>query len=109
MRNSSGSYTYFADGNKNIRQLINNSSSAVITNYDYTPFGKLYASSGTMAAANPFKFSSEYFDDETELVYYNYRYYDAKLGRWLSRDPIAEKGGMELTPFGGHGIKPHVN
>ena len=32
--------------------------------------------------------SSEVADDETGLVYYNYRYYSAELGRWLSRDPI---------------------
>ena len=45
----------------------------------------------------PFRFSSEYFDDETGLVYYNYRYYSPELGRWLSRDPSEERaGGLHL-------------
>ena len=35
-----------------------------------------------------FRFSSEYFDTVTGLVYYNFRYYSPELGRWLSRDPI---------------------
>ena len=35
-------------------------------------------------------------DDETSLVYYNYRYYSPELGRWLSRDPIEEEGGWNL-------------
>jgi RHS repeat-associated protein len=37
------------------------------------------------APACPFRFSSEYLDSETNLVYYNYRYYSPELGRWLKR------------------------
>ena len=48
---------------------------------------------------NPFRFSSEYADDETGLVYYNYRYYSPQLGRWTKRDPIEEKGGVNLYGF----------
>ena len=40
-----------------------------------------------MAKANPFRFSTKYQDDETDLLYYGYRYYNASTGRWLSRDP----------------------
>lgn len=29
-------------------------------------------------------------------MYYNFRYYSPELGRWLSRDPIEEKGGYNL-------------
>ena len=29
-------------------------------------------------------------------MYYNYRYYSTALGRWLSRDPIGERGGWNL-------------
>jgi RHS repeat-associated protein len=41
-----------------------------------------------MAKANPFRFSTKYQDDETDLIYYGYRYYNASMGRWLSTDPI---------------------
>ena len=44
-----------------------------------------------MAKANPFRFSTKYQDDETDLLYYGYRYYNASTGRWLSRDPIGEE------------------
>ena len=40
--------------------------------------------------ANPFRFSTKYFDAETGLYYYGYRYYSPNLGRWISRDPIGE-------------------
>ena len=38
--------------------------------------------------SNPWRFSSEYFDDDVEMVYYNYRHHDLIVGRWQSRDPI---------------------
>jgi RHS repeat-associated protein len=44
-----------------------------------------------MAKANPFRFSTKYQDDETDLLYYGYRYYNSNTGRWLSRDPLGEE------------------
>jgi hypothetical protein len=35
-------------------------------------------------------------------VYYGYRYYNADMGRWLNRDPIAEKGGANVYGFVGN-------
>ena len=32
--------------------------------------------------------STKYFDDETELAYFGFRYYSPELGRWVNRDPI---------------------
>jgi len=52
-----------------------------------------------MAKANPFRFSTRYQDEETGLVYYGHRYYDASTGRWLGRDPIGENGGRNLYGF----------
>jgi uncharacterized protein RhaS with RHS repeats len=33
------------------------------------------------------------------VTYYAYRYYDPVTGRWLSRDPIEEEGGLNLYGF----------
>ena len=52
-----------------------------------------------MTKLNPFRFSTEYDDDETDLLYYGYRCYNPSTGRWSSRDPIAEKGGNNLYAF----------
>lgn len=46
-----------------------------------------------------FRFSTKYQDDESDLLYYGYRYYNASTGRWLSRDPSGEKGGLNLYGF----------
>jgi RHS repeat-associated protein len=90
----SATYYYFADANKNIGQLID-SSGNIKAQYEYSPFGVETFTGGTYTD-NPFHFSSEYFDSETNLIYYNYRYYNPSLERWLSRDPIEEKGGWNL-------------
>jgi RHS repeat-associated protein len=52
-----------------------------------------------MGRANPFRFSSKYQDDETDLVYYGYRYYNSGTGRWIARDPIAERSGHNIYAF----------
>jgi RHS repeat-associated protein len=36
------------------------------------------------------------------MYYYGYRYYDPNTGRWPSRDPIAEEGGINLYGFVGN-------
>jgi uncharacterized protein RhaS with RHS repeats len=33
------------------------------------------------------------------MNYYGYRYYSPELGRWVNRDPIAEKGGLNIYAF----------
>ena len=75
---------YFHDGNKNVSDLVDIQGSVV--HYDYTAFGNPTASS---ASDNPFRFSSELYDEVLGLAYYNYRHYNYREGRWLTRDPIA--------------------
>ena len=48
------------------------------------------------ADALPFHFSTKFTDPESGLNYYGYRYYDARDGRWLGRDPMEEAGGKNL-------------
>jgi len=36
------------------------------------------------------------------LAYYGFRYTDPKTGRWMSRDPIGERGGANLYGFCGN-------
>jgi RHS repeat-associated protein len=45
------------------------------------------------------RFHGEQRDEETGYYNYGYRYYDPVTGRWPSRDPIAEEGGMNLYGF----------
>ncbi len=44
----------------------------------------------------PFHYSSKLRDADSGFNYYGYRFYDPGAGRWLNRDPIEEKGGVNL-------------
>ena len=83
-------YYYVTDGNKNVMSLID-AAGTKVAEYVYDPFGRLLSSTGELAEINPFRFSSEFHDDELGLVYYNYRYYNPQLGRWTKRDPLPNK------------------
>src|SRR5215472_11434425 len=52
-----------------------------------------------MAKVSPFRFSTKSQDDETDLLYYGYRYYNASTARWMSRDPMDEKDTPNLYCF----------
>jgi RHS repeat-associated protein len=60
--------------------------------HDYGPFGEPIRMTGTMAKNDPFRFSTKYDDDESDLLYYGYRYYKPSTGTWPNRDPLNERG-----------------
>ena len=99
----SGSYIYFYDANGNVGQLIDwENDGTLVAKYEYDPYGGNLLDptdpqeSGPYAADNPFRFSTKYFDDETALGYWGYRYYSPRLGRWLTREPLEEQGSLNL-------------
>ena len=90
-------YTY--DGNGNVMGLIDLTDIGdprVSAEYEYGPFGEALRVSGPLGQSNPFRFSSKFADYLSGLVYYGYRYYQPATGRWLSRDPIGIRGGINL-------------
>ncbi|MFZ2630167.1 MAG: RHS repeat-associated core domain-containing protein [Desulfosalsimonadaceae bacterium] len=95
----SADYLYCFDANGNVGQVVNVADGAIAAKYEYDPFGKPVKADGAYAGENPFRFSTKYHDDENGLVYYGYRYYSAEMGRWFSRDPIGEEGGINLHIF----------
>ena len=57
------------------------------------------ATSGSLAQNFSHRFATKYYDEESGLYYYGYRYYDPNVGRWINRDPIEESGGTNLYGF----------
>ena len=89
------------DNNGNITKYVD-ANGNVVTSYTYDAFGKLIAKSGALADFFRHRFSTKYFDVESGLFYYGYRFYNPILMRWLNRDPIEEKGGVNLYGFCGN-------
>ncbi|HEY5911439.1 MAG TPA: RHS repeat-associated core domain-containing protein [Verrucomicrobiae bacterium] len=103
--NGPSTTTCFAacDGNGNILGLIKADDATVVARYEYGPFGEVLRQTGPMAKANPFRFSTKYQDEETDVLYYGHRYYNADTGRWLNRDPLGEQKEPNLFGFLGNG------
>jgi len=89
---------YHCDGNGNVTCLIN-TNQAIVAEYEYDPFGGILSQSGSLADANLYRFSSKEYHPNSGLVYYLYRLYDPNLQRWLNRDPVGERGGLNLYRF----------
>ena len=86
------------DHNGNVTHYLD-SSGATVAAYAYDAFGRTLSATGPLADAFHHRFSTKYFDPETGLYYYGYRFYSPSLMRWLNRDPIEEEGGNNLYAF----------
>jgi len=89
---------YAYDANGNVSDVVD-SSGLILAHYEYDPFGNKTQSTGTFANINPWQFSTKYWESETQLLHYQLRPYIPSLGRWLTRDPIEENGGVNLYGF----------
>lgn len=85
------------DGNGNIVAWTKSNAGTPTSRREYDAFGNVVMSEG--ASPSAFGFSTKIEDVQTGLLYYGYRYYDPVTGRWPSRDPIAERGGVNLYGF----------
>jgi RHS repeat-associated protein len=90
------SYSYTYDGKGNVAAVLDGSQNTAAS-YAYDPFGILQGTSG--ALNQPFGFSSKPYDLSTGLSDFGFRFYAPVLGRWLNRDPIAERGGINLYAY----------
>ena len=100
MRDISVEY-YTHDGNKNVSEIIA-ADGSIAAHYEYAPFGEVAVQRGEFVALNIWRFASEFADDETMTIYFNYRHFVSAMGRWLNRDPMEELGGVSLYLYGGN-------
>lgn len=91
-------YVPHADANGNILRYTDTAGN-VVAAYTYDAFGRTISQSSPLADVFRHRFSTKYFDLETGLYYYGYRFYSIALMRWLSRDPLHEEGGLNLYCF----------
>jgi RHS repeat-associated protein len=87
------------DGNGNLAALVNAADGTTLANYEYGPFGEPIRITGAIAKSNPFLFSTKYYELESGLYYYGYRFYNPSTGGWPDRDPLQETDGANLYAF----------
>ncbi|WP_437330874.1 RHS repeat-associated core domain-containing protein [Sorangium sp. So ce381] len=62
------------------------------------PWGAVAVADGA-STSTPIRFRGQYADEETGLFYNRHRYYDPKLGRYISPDPIGIEGGLNAFAY----------
>ena len=65
---------------------------------DYDIYGNLLNLRGNRKFV-PFRQLGQYEDEETELYYNRFRYYDPSTGGYISQDPISIQGGINLYRY----------
>lgn len=77
---------------------ISNASGAVVQRYVYDSFGNMVIT--TNGNINqPYTYTSREYDVETGMYFYRARYYDPKVGRFVTKDPIGFAGGINVFSY----------
>jgi RHS repeat-associated protein len=92
---------YTRDHLGSVREVVT-STGAVFTRYDYTPYGERNRVAGSFSTFEAEKgYTGHDYLVDSGLILTRFRAYDPRIGRWLSRDPIGERGGMNLYGYVG--------
>ncbi|HWA11397.1 MAG TPA: RHS repeat-associated core domain-containing protein [Opitutaceae bacterium] len=92
------SYYFTRDHLGSVRE-ITDGSGVVQARYDYDPYGRSTKISGSLET--DFGYTGFFRHAQSGLWLTCYRSYDPELGRWLSRDPIGENGGINRYSYVG--------
>ncbi|NGX27701.1 MAG: hypothetical protein K940chlam6_01639, partial [Chlamydiae bacterium] len=83
----------------NIRRLVDLQSKTLATSYDFTAFGEKLQTNPKEDLQSPWQFASKRFDPSLGLIYFGKRYYDPRIGRWMTTDPAEFVDGTNLYQF----------
>ena len=93
---ATGTSYFLHDANKNVMQGTG-STQNIMMSLIFQPIGWT-----TCLDRDLISFSSEKYDDNSRLIYYNFRYYHPKLARWTRRDPLETHDYPNLYMFIGN-------
>jgi len=91
-------YFYHQDGLGTVTDLTD-STGATAQSYAYDAYGNIIQQTGS--GENPYTYTGRELDAETGLYYFRARYYDPRSGRFLQKDPIGFRGGINFYAFVG--------
>ena len=91
---------YFARDHLGSVREMTDANGTVVARYDYDPYGRRTKLSGGLDA--DFGYTGHYVHAPSGLYLTLFRAYDADSGRWPNRDPIGERGGLNLYGYVGN-------
>ncbi|MBL1275075.1 MAG: RHS domain-containing protein [Ectothiorhodospiraceae bacterium] len=91
-------YSYLKDHLGTAHQIVDNNSN-IVWQGDYNSFGGVTETVSSIE--NNLRFAGQYYDEETQLHYNYFRYYDPATGRYITSDPIGLRGGLNTYGYVG--------
>ncbi len=97
---ATGAYRYYGSDHLGSTRGLYDGSKSALGSYEYTPYGEVYASSGTvsldgLAAA----FTGKPWDAAAQMYYFPYRWYSPSAAHWLTRDPLGMVDGPNVYGY----------
>ena len=89
-------YFYTVDHLGSVREMMS-SSGAMSAQYIYDAYGRSAKVLGT--SSSDFQYAGYYMHNSSALSLTQSRSYDSAFGRWISRDPVGEAGGINLYDY----------
>ncbi len=87
---------YHYDGLGSVTNLTS-SQGQNIAEYEYDAYGNILTQTG-LAQLNPYRFSTKE-QDKSGLIYFGARYYEPRVGRWITKDPLGMVDGPNVYTY----------
>ena len=84
-------YKVVSDHLGSVREVINLTTGALVKKVDYDEYGVVLSQTGNVEM--PFGYTGGLYEEQTKLVRFGARDYNATTGRWNAKDPIGFNGG----------------
>src|SRR5690554_3840712 len=81
-------------------RAVTDEAGTVVWSADYLAFGTRFGEAGDGAFEQWKGFTGKEYDPETGLNYFNARWYDSELGRFISEDPARDPNNPNLYTYG---------
>jgi len=91
-------FYYTKDHLGSIREVVAYDGTTIESRYEYTPWGVVTRTDGT-GVESDFLYTGHLYHESSGLFLAQYRAYDPRTGRWLSRDPLGEIAGYNLYAY----------
>jgi RHS repeat-associated protein len=78
--------TFFHSDHLGSTRMLTNAAGQEVQRYEYAPFGRVLLTSGSRTDVH--QYAGQTLEDDAGLMFFNSRYYDADLGRFLQADPL---------------------
>ena len=97
---ATGAYRYYVSDHLGSTRGLYDDGKSALGGYEYSPYGELYANSGSVALEGlAAAFTGKPWDAAAQMYYFPYRWYSPSAARWLTRDPLGAVDGPNVYGY----------